>query len=40
MEYQHLYFENNLIQKDIRNLNWISINNNELIVKEISKINE
>ena len=30
MEYQHLYFENQIFQKDIHDLNWIKIENNEI----------
>ena len=30
MEYQKKYFDNELIENDIKNLNWIKINNNEI----------
>tara|TARA_B100001123_G_C15104025_1_gene944730 strand:- start:387 stop:689 length:303 start_codon:yes stop_codon:yes gene_type:complete len=30
MEYQELYFESQIVQKDIENLNWMKIENNEI----------
>ena len=30
MEYQELYFESQVVQKDIENLNWMKIENNEI----------
>ena len=30
MEYQELYFENQIIQKNINDLNWMKIENNEI----------
>ena len=35
MEYQQLYFEDNLIQKNIENLNWITIKNKNLQIESI-----
>ena len=30
MEYQELYFESQIVQKDIEDLNWIKIENNQI----------
>ena len=35
MEYQQLYFEDNLIQKKIENLNWITIKDKNLQIESI-----
>ena len=40
MEYQQLYFEDNLIQKNIENLNWIENKNQEIKIKKIVSNNE
>ena len=40
MEYQQQYFESELVQIDIKNLNWIKIKNNEIEILKISNINE
>lgn len=36
MEYQLLYFEDNLIQKKIENLNWITIKDKNLQIESIT----
>ena len=36
MEYQLLYFEDNLIQKKIENLNWITIKDKNLQIENIN----
>ncbi len=36
MEYQQLYFEDNLIQKNIENLNWIEIKDEYLQIKSLN----
>ena len=36
MEYQLLYFEDNLIQKKIENLNWITIKDKNLKIESIN----
>ena len=36
MEYQLLYFEDNLIQKKIENLNWITIKDKNLQIESIN----
>ena len=36
MEYQLLYFEDNLIQKNIENLNWITIKDKNLQIESIN----
>ena len=36
MEYQLLYFEDNLIQKNIENLNWITIKDKNLQIESIT----
>ena len=36
MEYQLLYFEDNLIQKKIENLNWITIKDKNLRIESIN----
>tara|TARA_Y100000590_G_scaffold410621_1_gene503864 strand:- start:395 stop:700 length:306 start_codon:yes stop_codon:yes gene_type:complete len=40
MEYQKVYFENELIQKNIDNLNWMSTKNNNLEIEKVSRNNE
>tara|TARA_B100000427_G_C15179067_1_gene450727 strand:+ start:75 stop:377 length:303 start_codon:yes stop_codon:yes gene_type:complete len=37
MEYQRIYFEDNFIQKDFENLNWITINDKIFMNKVESK---
>ena len=36
MEYQKIYFENELIQRDVKNLRWININNEEIQIDLIA----
>ncbi len=36
MEYQQLYFEDNLIQKNIENLNWIEIEDEYLQIESLN----
>ena len=36
MEYQQLYFDDNLIQKNIENLNWIEIKDEYLQIKSLN----
>ena len=40
MEYQKKYFDNELIENDIKNLNWIKINNNKIEIGKITQNNE
>ena len=40
MEYQKKYFDNELLESDIKNLNWIESKNEEVIIKKIVNINE
>ena len=40
IEYQKLYFEKDLVQRKISNLNWIKINNNQIEIKEITNYND
>ena len=40
MEYQQQYFDSELIESDIENLNWIKIKNNEIEIGKITKNNE
>ena len=40
MEYQKKYFDNELLETDIENLNWIEIINNEIKIKKIANNNE
>ena len=40
MEYQKKYFDNELLESDIKNLNWIENKNEEIIIKKILNINE
>ncbi len=40
MEYQKKYFDNELLESDIKNLNWIESKNEEVIIKKILRINE
>ena len=35
IEYQKLYFENELMQSDIQDLSWIKINNKEIQIEKI-----
>jgi len=40
MEYQKKYFDNELLETDIESLNWIEINNKEIIINKIVSNNE
>ena len=40
IEYQKKYFDNELLETDIENLNWIEIINNEIKIKKIANNNE
>ena len=40
MEYQQQYFDSELIESNIENLNWIKIKNNEIEIGKITKNNE
>ena len=40
IEYQKKYFDNELIENDIKNLNWIKINNNKIEIGKITQNNE
>ena len=40
MEYQKKYFDNELLESDIQNLNWIEIKNKETTINKIISINE
>ena len=40
MEYQQQYFDSDLIESKIENLNWIKINENEIKIGKIKKNNE
>ena len=40
IEYQKEYFDNNLLEADIKNFNWIQIQNKEITIKKIISINE
>ena len=40
MEYQKNYFDNELFESDIENLNWIENTNNEVKIKKILSNNE
>ena len=40
MEYSKKYFENELIQKNIEDLNWLKINGDQIEVKKIGDLNE
>ena len=40
MEYQRQYFDSELIESNIENLNWIKIKNNEIEIGKITKNNE
>ena len=40
MEYQKKYFDNELIENDIKNLNWIKINNNKIEIGKITQNDE
>tara|TARA_B100000029_G_C17524200_1_gene941048 strand:+ start:434 stop:748 length:315 start_codon:yes stop_codon:yes gene_type:complete len=40
IEYSNYYFEDELIQKNIKNLNWLIIDKEKLIIKDIGSINE
>ena len=39
-EYQKQYFDNELIESNIENLNWIKINNNKIEIGKITQNNE
>ena len=39
-EYQKQHFDNELIEKNIENLNWIKINNNKIEIGKITQNNE
>ena len=39
MEYQRIYFEDNFIQKDFENLNWITIND-KIFMNKVENKNE
>ena len=40
MEYQKKYFDNELLEADIENLNWIEIKNKEIIINKVISNNE
>ena len=40
MEYQKVYFDNDFIQKNIENLNWINIKNENLEISTIIDNND
>ena len=40
MEYQKQYFDNELVESNIKNLNWIKINNNKIEIGKITQNNE
>jgi len=40
MEYQQLYFENELTQRDIKNLNWIKLKDNKIEVEKVGNNND
>ena len=40
MEYQKKYFDNELLEADIENLNWIEISNKEINIKKILTTDE
>ena len=40
MQYQKKYFDNELLEADIQNLNWIEIKNKKIKIKKILKNNE
>ena len=40
MEYQKKYFDNELLEADIENLNWIEITNKEINIKKILTTDE
>ena len=40
MEYQKKYFDNELLEADIENLNWIEIKNKEIKIKKILTTDE
>ena len=40
MEYQKKYFDNELLEADIENLNWIEIRNKEINIKKILTTDE
>ena len=40
MEYQKKYFDDELIEADIENLNWIEIKNKEIIINKVISNNE
>jgi len=40
MEYQKKYFDDELLEADIENLNWIEIKNKEIIINKVISNNE
>ena len=40
MEYQKQYFDNELVQKEIKDLSWIEIKNNQIKISNIENNNE
>ena len=40
MEYSKKYFENELIQKNIEDLNWLKINDDQIEIKKIGDFND
>tara|TARA_B100001250_G_C19801708_1_gene791423 strand:+ start:945 stop:1250 length:306 start_codon:yes stop_codon:yes gene_type:complete len=40
MEYQKIYFEENLVENNIENLNWINLKKNKIEINRILKIDE
>ena len=40
MEYQKQYFDNELVESNIKNLNWIKIKNNKIEIGKITENNE
>ena len=40
MEYQKKYFDNELLESDIKSLNWIEIINKDIKIKKIINDNE
>ena len=40
MEYSKKYFENEMIQKNIEDLNWLKINDEQIEVKKFVDLNE
>ncbi len=40
MEYQKKYFDNELLDANLKSINWIEIKNKEIKIKKIVKIDE